>query len=73
MRRSPAQLAFFSLVKLPYDNETDTYGIHSLVRWIVTPGQELFLVFNETAQRENGAVSPVFQDVALKLEYTVRF
>ena len=58
---------------LPYDNATDTYGIHSLVCWILKPGQEVFLVFNEPAQRENGAVSPLFQDVALRLEYTIRF
>ena len=47
--------------------------MNSLVRWILKPGQEIFLVFNETFQCENGATSPFFEEAAIKLQYTLRF
>ncbi|MBI1852263.1 MAG: carbohydrate binding family 9 domain-containing protein [Planctomycetes bacterium] len=55
------------------DNESNTLGVNSRVRWILTPGQELFFVVNHTIERQNGAVDPLFEEVAIKLEYTIRF
>ncbi|MFN0242901.1 MAG: DUF5916 domain-containing protein [Planctomycetota bacterium] len=55
------------------DNATDSLGVNTRLRWIVKPGEELFLVFNETLEREDGSVHPVFQEVAFKISYTLRF
>lgn len=56
-----------------FDNESNTMGVNSRVRWIITPGEEVFFVVNHTFERQNGAVDPLFQEIAVKLEYTIRF
>lgn len=56
-----------------FDNDSNSWGVNSLIRWILKPGQEIFLVFNETLQRANGATSPLFEEAAIKLQYTLRF
>ncbi len=54
-----------------WDNGSDTFGINSRLRWIPTPLQEIFLVFNETLEDEGA--DPLFQEVAFKISYTLRF
>jgi uncharacterized protein DUF5916/cellulose/xylan binding protein with CBM9 domain len=56
-----------------FDNESNTLGVNSRVRWILTPGQEMFFVVNHTFERQNGSVDPLFQEIAVKIEYTIRF
>jgi hypothetical protein len=58
---------------LQFDNATDTLGWNSRVQWIRHPGEELALVFNETAARDAGSLETVSQEVAIKLQYTLRF
>jgi hypothetical protein len=56
-----------------FDNESDSLGINSRWRWTVRPGQDLFLVFDESFERSDGSVEPLFELVAFKIEYTLRF
>jgi len=55
-----------------FDNDSDSLGINSRVRWIPKPGTELFLVFNESWERDDG-VEPLAQQLSFKIEYTFRF
>jgi len=58
---------------LQWDNESDTWGLNSRVFWLPRPGREIFLVFNETLEREDGSLSPLFQELSFKIGYTIRF
>jgi hypothetical protein len=58
---------------LQFDNETDTVGWNSRLQWIRHPGEELNLVFNETAARDADSLVTVSQEAAIKLQYTLRF
>lgn len=67
-------LTFFNLVQ--FDNESRDLGWQSRVRWIIKPGNEVFLVFNQGwLQDEHGGVN--FRSrrtgVAGKMQYTFRF
>jgi hypothetical protein len=55
-----------------FDNDSDSVGINSRMRWIPKPGTELFLVFNESWERDDG-VEPLAQQFTFKVEYTFRF
>jgi len=56
-----------------WDNVSQTVGVNSRLRWIPEPGQEIFLVFNETLDEAGSGVVPLFQQVAFKITYTFRF
>jgi hypothetical protein len=56
-----------------FDNESNELGYNSRIRWIPRPGNELFLVFNESLLRSGSTLSPQFQEAPVKLEYTIRF
>jgi len=58
---------------LQADNGSDSLGWNSRLRWIVRPGHELFLVWNETWERQDDGLVPTFQEAAFKLSYTLRF
>jgi hypothetical protein len=67
-------LTFYNLVQ--FDNESRDLGWQSRVRWIIRPGSELFLVFNQGwLQDERGGFN--FRagrtGLAGKLQYTFRF
>lgn len=67
-------LSFFNLVQ--YDNESRNMGWQSRVRWILRPGNELFLVFNQGwLQDERGGIKfrPVETRLSGKFQYTFRF
>jgi len=55
-----------------WDNVSEAIGLNSRLRWIPRPGQEVFLVFNETLDENGDGLSPVFQQVAFKISYTIR-
>jgi len=67
-------LSFFNLIQ--FDNESKNMGWQSRVRWILRPGNEVFLVFNQGwLQDDNGgfrfrAVETKFSG---KFQYTFRF
>ncbi|HTF90506.1 MAG TPA: DUF5916 domain-containing protein [Planctomycetota bacterium] len=57
---------------LQWDSESDEFGLNSRWRWILTPGQEFFLVFNQI-EANTDSLHPVEQQVAFKASYTLRF
>jgi hypothetical protein len=58
---------------LQFDNVSDSLGINSRVRWILQPGSDLFLVWNQTQARVAGSFIPTMQEAAFKIGYTLRF
>ncbi len=68
-------LTFFNLAQ--FDNDSQNLGWQSRVRWIVRPGRELFLVFNQGWIRETDFEGTRFRAAgrgfAAKAQYTLRF
>jgi len=67
-------LTFFNLVQ--FDNESRDLGWQSRVRWIIRPGNEVFLVFNQGwLQDERGGFNFRSSGTRLagKIQYTFRF
>jgi hypothetical protein len=56
-----------------FDNETETIGLNSRFRWIVRPGEDFYLVWNQVQARESGSLVPLLQEGAFKIVYTLRF
>lgn len=65
------ELTWSSFVQV--DNQSDTLGVFSRVRWILGPGREVFVVFNEALERDDGSVSSPFEELAFKIGWTLRF
>ena len=56
-----------------YDNVEDGFGINSRIRWIFTPGNELFIVFNQSFEDEDGGgLESTFTEIASKVVLTFR-
>lgn len=67
-------LTFFNLVQ--FDNESRNLGWQSRVRWIIRPGNEVFIVFNQGwLQDERGGFHFRSADagLAMKIQYAFRF
>jgi hypothetical protein len=67
-------LTFYNLVQ--FDNESRNLGWQSRVRWILKPGNEVFIVFNQGwLQDERGGFHFRATDTRLagKMQYTFRF
>jgi hypothetical protein len=67
-------LTFFNLIQ--FDNDSKNMGWQSRVRWILKPGNELFLVFNQGwLQDEQGGFKFRASETRLsgKFQYTFRF
>jgi hypothetical protein len=58
-----------------YDNESRIAGWQSRFRWILRPGNDLFLVVNRGWFRtlDDGRFEPLFDRESAKLQYTFRF
>ncbi len=56
-----------------FDNDSDSAGWNSRLRWIFGPGQELFLVWNTVVEREAGSLVSTGSAAAFKVGYTLRF
>jgi hypothetical protein len=58
-----------------YDNESRLAGLQSRFRWILRPGNDLFLVLNRGWQRSltDNRFEPLFDRGSGKLQYTFRF
>ncbi len=67
-----ADVSWANLVQ--YDNESRIFGVQSRFRWILRPGNDLFIVLNRGwARREfDGRYLPSFDKGSLKLQYTFR-
>ena len=56
-----------------WDNESDTFGVQSRLRWIPVPHQEVFLVYNETLESDSSSSAALFQELSFKITYAIRF
>ncbi len=56
-----------------YDNASDEIGINSRFRWIIEPGSELFLIFNQGLLIDDGRVERGATEPRVKLGWTFRF
>jgi uncharacterized protein DUF5916/cellulose/xylan binding protein with CBM9 domain len=58
-----------------YDNESRVAGLQSRMRWILQPGNDLFLVLNRGWEKSllEDRFQPVFDRGSVKLQYTLRF
>jgi hypothetical protein len=69
-------LTLFNLVQ--YDNDSNNLSWQSRVRWILQPGREIFLVFNQGWIREEDSLGSIRlraadSGIAAKAQYTFRF
>ena len=56
-----------------YDNVSESLGINSRFRWIIEPGQELFVVINQGFFVDNFRFRSEVTELAAKLGWTFRF
>ena len=56
-------------------NESSLAGLQSRLRWILQPGNDLFLIVNRGWQRtlDESRFEPLFDRASAKLQYTFRF
>jgi hypothetical protein len=67
-----ADLSWANLAQ--YDNESRVAGFQSRFRWILQPGNDLFLTLNRGWRRtlDDGRFEPVVDRASAKLQYTIR-
>jgi hypothetical protein len=60
---------------LQYDNDSETIGVNSILRWIPLAGREMVLAVNSQQQDfdRDGRFRSYTADATLKLSYTFRF
>lgn len=64
----------FLTANLQYDNLSKVIGLNNRLRWIITPGSDLFLVYNHNWQEDVfGRFETTAQAGIVKLSYTHRF
>ena len=59
---------------IQYDTDSGNIGVQSRLRWIIKPGNEIFLVLNHSWQE--GVLDrfvPLQTDIRAKINYTFRF
>jgi hypothetical protein len=56
-----------------FDNESDSIGWQSRLRWIVNPGEEVYLVWSQVEERDGDSLVPLVQRAEIKISYTLRF
>jgi hypothetical protein len=65
-------VSWFNLVQ--YDNDSRVLGVQSRFRWIVEPGSDLFVVFQQNwEQGDDDVFRPDVQEATAKLVWTFRF
>ena len=66
-----ANLSWANLVQ--FDNESDILGLQSRFRWILKPGNDLFVVVNRGWEELDDRFRPVSNRLNVKFQYTFRF
>ena len=56
-----------------YDTVSELLGFYNRIRWILTPGSDLFLVYTWNWLREEDRFRPLETQGSVKLSYTYRF
>jgi hypothetical protein len=68
-----------STVQFQYDDESQVLGLFARVRWILTPGSDLFLVYTHNWQNlganilDDRQLTRLSRGASIKLNYTYRF
>lgn len=63
---------------IQYDNDSNVLGSNTRLRWIITPGRDLFVVWNHGLARQQGAdfalsrLDSTFSELSIKLRWTFR-
>lgn len=75
--RARVDLAFSAKVLwsnfVQFDNESDTLGVNSRLRWTLGPGRDLYIVINPTIEREGDSLVTTETAAAIKIAWTMRF
>jgi hypothetical protein len=58
---------------LQYDNVSDLFSINSRIRWIVEPGNEIFLVLNHAYHVDGADLRTLRSELTSKIVWTFRF
>ncbi|MHC4414292.1 MAG: carbohydrate binding family 9 domain-containing protein [Planctomycetota bacterium] len=58
---------------IQWDNVSDSLGINSRFRWIIEPGNELFVVLNQSFDTTDDRFDSTFTELTTKLGWTFRF
>lgn len=64
-------LSWFSFVQ--YDTVSEVLSLNSRLRWIIEPGNDLFLVYNHRWRDTPQALRPILREGRIKVQYTYRF
>ncbi|MGE0820893.1 MAG: DUF5916 domain-containing protein [Candidatus Binatia bacterium] len=64
-------LSWFNFVQ--YDTVSAVLGLNSRLRWIIEPGNDVFLVYNHNWQGSGGRLHPIRREGQIKVRYTYRF
>lgn len=56
-----------------FDNQSDTLGVNSRLRWTIAPGRDLYVVVNPTVGRDMDSLVTEEVAAAVKIAYTFRF
>jgi hypothetical protein len=64
-------LSWFNFVQ--YDTVSEVLGLNSRFRWIIEPGNEVFLVYNHNWRGSGGNLRPILREGRIKVRYTYRF
>ncbi|MBI3304650.1 MAG: carbohydrate binding family 9 domain-containing protein [Deltaproteobacteria bacterium] len=64
-------LSWFNLVQ--YDTVSEILSLNSRLRWILEPGNDLFLVYNHGWRDTARALRPILREGRIKVQYTYRF
>ncbi len=65
--------ALFLTTNIQYDNLTELIGMNNRLRWIITPGSDLYLVYNHNWINEDSAFMTLQTSGTIKLSYAYRF
>lgn len=63
----------FLTTKIQFDNLSDLLGLNTRFRWIIRPGSDLYLVYNQNWLREFDRFNTLQRTGAIKLSYSHRF
>ena len=58
---------------MQFDNESDILGLQSRFRWILKPGNDLFVVINRGWEELDDRFQTVSNRFNVKFQYTFRF
>lgn len=58
---------------MQYDNDSESIGINSRVRWIIEPGNEVYFVLNQAIDRDDRSFRVRQTELTTKVGWTFRF